>query len=371
MTASDREIAFADAEDVDVAVPVSPATLLDIMRNYPLSWERAGNGLYMGSSGKLIGLAAERGNVYQNYADHPEVTARWPALYIERPGKLVTARFGEAVQDRPKSAIVALAAFSAGPMLVSRGGILDIPSRIGAGGYEGFDSTTRKPQRAIGITVSGEVADGVWQSATLYEVAEDLIEAGCVEAMKLDGGGSSGVAEQNEDGMPVVAWGYDDRLLAAAIVLRKVKRWWRPREDELPKVDLDLDFTKLLTPNFRMSEFACKCCGAVSVSSKMAELVARLQALRERVDRPVNVTSGYRCARHDAEVGTSSSPGQGPHTTGMAADVWWDGVSVDEMAEAARAAGFTGIGRYHLGGFVHLDLRQPAATFEGDEAEAT
>lgn len=364
---SDREIAFADPADVDLAVPASPATLPDIVAKYPLSWERAGNGPYMGADGRLLGLAAERGNVYPDYTDHPEVTAKWPTLYVG-----TWTRFGEASQDQARRAA---AAFSAGPMLVSRGGILDIEARILQGGYEGFDASTRKPQRAIGITSTGEVADGVWRTATLYEVAEDLLEVGCVEAMKLDSGGSSGVMEWREPIMGL-AWGFEDRLLAAAIVLRRVKRYWRPRTSILPKVDLDLDFSRLLTPNFRLSEFACKgdertCggCGAVSVSPAFVELVARLQALRDQVGRPVNVTSGYRCAKHDAAVGTSSNPGQGPHTTGSATDLWIDGMSVDETAEAAKAVGFPRVGRYYKTVFVHVDLGQPPEDFEGSERE--
>jgi hypothetical protein len=37
------------------------------------------------------------------------------------------------------------------------------------------------------------------------------------------------------------------------------------------------------------------------------------------------------------------------------------------MAAIAKECGFTGIGRYAQGGFVHLDMRQPAAEFIGDE----
>ncbi len=359
--AYDREIAFADPADIDVAVPTEPQDLLAIMAHYPIGWQRAGNGPYfIPGSGLLVGMAAEHGTLYKDYAREPDVTRRWPALYLEA-GK---ASFSPAGPVRAKSAI---AAFSAGPMLASRGGILDIAARIREGGYSGFDASTRKPQRAIGITASGEVADGVWESATLYEVAEDMLNAGCVEVMKLDSGGSACVAEYL-DGKPQIVWGYAAPALPAAVVFRRVKRYWRPRAGALPKVDLDLDFSRHLTANFRLSEFVCKCgCGAVSLSPAFAELVARLQLLRDRVGRPVNVTSGYRCARHDAAVGTSSNPGQGPHTTGAAADVWWDGASVDEMAEAAKAAGFTGVGRYYEGGFVHLDLRKPAADFLGEE----
>jgi hypothetical protein len=353
-----KEIAFADPKDVDIVVPGGPGTILQIMRNYPHPWERAGNAQYFGGAGLLIGLAAERGTVYPDRGD-TSVSAKWPALYIEQSG----ASFGPVDNARAQKA---LAAASAGPMLVSRGGILDISARIREGGFTGFNASDKRPQRAIGITASGEVADGVWESATLYEVAEDMLEQGCTEVMKWDGGGSTAIAEyDNKTGKPVLAWGWAERLLPAVVAFRKVTRIWRPKVSTLPEVDLDLDFSRKLTENFRLSEFACRHCGAVSISLGFAELVARLQMLRSKVGKPVNVTSGYRCATHDYSVGTSSVKGRGPHTTGTAADIWWDGATVDEMARIAKECGFTGVGRYYSQGFIHVDLRQPPLDFVG------
>ncbi len=358
-----KEIAFCRPRDYDVVVPGSPGTLLDIMRGYGLSWERAGNGPYfIPSSGKAVGLIAERGTVYKDYTGDPQVTAKWPTLYLEDG----VASFGAANHQRAKEAD---AAMSGGPMLVERGGILDIASRIRDGGFSGFNASTVTSQRAVGITADGQIADGIWESATLYEVAEDMIEQGCVAAMKMDGGGSTGIAVW-ERGKAEMAWGFNVRKLPAVVAMRTVLRIWRP--GELPKVDLDLDFGRNLTTNFKLREFACKgdkhtCggCGAVSISPGFAELVARLQMLRSQVGKPVNVTSGYRCAKHDAKVGTSANPGRGPHTTGTAADIWWDGASVDQMAEAAKSVGFSGVGRYYKQGFIHVDLRQPPLDFVG------
>lgn len=354
-----KEIIFARPQDVDIVVPGGPGTILQIMRNYPRPWERAGNAQYFGGPGLLIGLAAERGTVYPDRGD-TSVSAKWPALYIEQSG----ASFGPVDKARAQKA---LAAASAGPMLVSRGGILDIPARIREGGYTGFNASDKRPQRAIGITASGEVADGVWESATLYEVAEDMLNQGCVEAMKWDGGGSTAIAEfDHKTGKPVLAWGWASRALPAVIAFRKVKRVWRPSDPgDLPHVDIDLNFNRNITTNFKLREFACKHCGAVSISPSFVELVARLQMLRSKVGKPVNVTSGYRCAIHDAAVGTSSNPGRGPHTTGKAADIWWDGASVDEMAAKAKEVGFTGVGRYYGQGFIHVDLREKPSYFIG------
>lgn len=132
----------------------------------------------------------------------------------------------------------------------------------------------------------------------------------------------------------------------------------------LPEVNLDTK-DRRLTKNFMLHELWCRHCQAFQVSTVSVELVARLQALRDRLDKPVIVTSGYRCPAHDRAVGTSNNPGQGPHVQGYAADIWVAGVSVDELAETAKAVGFTGIGRYYKKGFVHVDLRKPPAEWVG------
>lgn len=121
-----------------------------------------------------------------------------------------------------------------------------------------------------------------------------------------------------------------------------------------------------LSANFELAEFACKCCGAVIVSSDLYDLVGRLQAVRNAIGRPIRVTSGYRCREHDARVGTSSKPGAGPHTKGIAADIVVDGMSADDLAKYCIDAGFTGVGVYHKKGFVHVDVRSsvPAIWYE-------
>lgn len=70
-----------------------------------------------------------------------------------------------------------------------------------------------------------------------------------------------------------------------------------------------------LTKNFTKSEFECPCgCGQQSVDMELAE---KLQLLRDKVDRPLKITSGYRCITHNAAVGGSQNS---KHRYGMAAD---------------------------------------------------
>lgn len=69
------------------------------------------------------------------------------------------------------------------------------------------------------------------------------------------------------------------------------------------------------TKNFKLSEFACKCCGENHIDQRVIELA---QKLRDELNVPVLVTSGYRCKEHNARVG--GVPGS-YHTFGLAADL--------------------------------------------------
>jgi hypothetical protein len=246
----------------------------------------------------------------------------------------------------------------AGPRLIEDGkvcreSIQDIQWAIG-----GVNATVKKPRVAIGELADHRVVLAYWDDLTIFEGAEKLLALGCVEALAGDGGGSA-------------SWYTPDVQIGARAVPNMIYvEGVHPAEGEkpeftLPTVNLTTDPAHKLTANFTLGEFACKCgCGAVSISPKFAELVARLQMLREKVGKPVHVTSGYRCAKHDAKVGTSSDPGAGPHTTGTAADIYVSGISVDRLAALAKECGFTGIGRYRQLAFVHVDLRQPAGEWE-------
>lgn len=212
---------YAHPKDVDVAVPGSPGTLRQIMAHYPLAWTAAGNMSYFGGAGNLVGLAAERGTVYPNFGGAQ--TARWPAFYI----KDNKAYIDTADNTRARSSACA---FSAGPLLVKDGKVLDIAQEIRAGAFDPWDPSQQKEQRAIGITTDGLVCDGIWQSASLYEVAREMIEAGCHTVLKVDSGGSSGRlwSDGRLEGNTV-------RLLPAAVVYRSlVERIVNPAQPAEP-----------------------------------------------------------------------------------------------------------------------------------------
>ncbi len=112
-----------------------------------------------------------------------------------------------------------------------------------------------------------------------------------------------------------------------------------------------------LSRNFSRSEFACKgtnCCG--HSAPIQPELISALQALRDQLNLPLSITSGFRCNRHNEFVGGAALSF---HTLGMAADVACpNGLTAEDLAQAAEtipAFQQGGIGIYPS--WVHLDVR--------------
>ena len=72
---------------------------------------------------------------------------------------------------------------------------------------------------------------------------------------------------------------------------------------------------------FNFSEFACRCCGQIppGVRGNIEALVDNvLDPARRVFGGPVSVSSGYRCPKHNAEVG---GLGCSQHLKGEAADI--------------------------------------------------
>lgn len=106
-----------------------------------------------------------------------------------------------------------------------------------------------------------------------------------------------------------------------------------------------------ITANFKGSEFRCKCgCGKILIAE---ELVQKLQRVRDHFGKSVTVNSGYRCAKHNKNVGSTSSS---PHLIGLAADIKIKGVSSEDIAITAEQIGFDGIALINDAA-IHLDLK--------------
>jgi len=104
-----------------------------------------------------------------------------------------------------------------------------------------------------------------------------------------------------------------------------------------------------LTVHFEVDEFRCPCCGVAIVTRP---LLRQLELLREKVGEPIRVTSGYRCPKHNAEVGGSETS---LHMAGCAVDIVVDGMDMRKLARLAGECWFEGILVYE--DHVHLDTR--------------
>lgn len=113
-------------------------------------------------------------------------------------------------------------------------------------------------------------------------------------------------------------------------------------------------------PHFKPSEFACKCCGNVLFTKESVAAWDKLQAMRDDVKQPIQITSAYRCKNHNAKVkGVKGSK----HLQGIAFDIRiTERMPRHLIHSAARKAGFTGFGDYKT--FVHIDTGR-ARTWKG------
>lgn len=103
--------------------------------------------------------------------------------------------------------------------------------------------------------------------------------------------------------------------------------------------------------NFSPKEFSCSHCGA---NEMRVEFMDRLQNLRNAFNKPMSVSSGYRCPRHPIEAAKAKP---GAHASGMAADILVHGADAHRLLQLALELGFTGVGvqQKGMGRFLHLD----------------
>jgi hypothetical protein len=78
-----------------------------------------------------------------------------------------------------------------------------------------------------------------------------------------------------------------------------------------------------------------------------------LQALRDRLGKPLIVRSAYRSPEHNRAVGGAT---RSKHMDGAAFDIAMSNHDPVAFEAAARAVGFLGFGFYPRSGFIHVDL---------------
>ena len=130
----------------------------------------------------------------------------------------------------------------------------------------------------------------------------------------------------------------------------------------LPMPSSHGDWNTSRWPHFRPAEVACKCCGELVV---WPEALDALETLRTATNAPLHITSGHRCALHNARVGGAPLS---MHKT-LAFDIALGAHDPARLARNAHLAGFTGFGFGQT--FLHLDTRpHPARWFYGQRSKA-
>lgn len=105
--------------------------------------------------------------------------------------------------------------------------------------------------------------------------------------------------------------------------------------------------------HFTILDFTCLCCETCYVQG---QLLKTLEELRRVVAGPIIVSSGYRCAKHNADIANSSK--NSAHIKGLAADLYCPELLATELYKQADKL-FRGVGLYHS--WVHVDMAERIA----------
>lgn len=117
--------------------------------------------------------------------------------------------------------------------------------------------------------------------------------------------------------------------------------------------------TYILNQYFKTNEFSCQCKNKECVQQKVSkEFLKRLTELRESLNEPLTITSGFRCAAHQKEIEDSGQSTvvavHSQHELGNAADIKPTRTPVKDMVTIA-AKTFKAIGIAST--WIHVDLR--------------
>ncbi len=192
---------FVTPADQDEGAPLLARTTTSFMKEFGVQVAVNGDGFfpwwshspvdYYPHAGDPVtpnGFAASQGRIYARGERLPPE----PSLFISRRGEISFNRIPSKVQH----------AISGDRMLVLKG--QPVPD---------LDANERDPRTAIGLSRNGRwlyivVVDGrqpfYSEGATFAELADILIGLGAFTAMNLDGGGSSTMVIEGEDGLPKV-----------------------------------------------------------------------------------------------------------------------------------------------------------------------
>ncbi len=104
--------------------------------------------------------------------------------------------------------------------------------------------------------------------------------------------------------------------------------------------------------HFNVEEFKCRHCGKNLIDHDFVRLLDRIRSTY--YNKPLVVTSGYRCPEHDKAVG-----GKGNHPTGLAADLLVPkGADMYDFIKAAQRVGIPRLVLYKTKPHIHIDIRE-------------
>lgn len=107
-----------------------------------------------------------------------------------------------------------------------------------------------------------------------------------------------------------------------------------------------------LTKHFKVKEFACKDGSPVVFIDDY--LVSVLEILRNKIGKPVIITSGYRTPTRNSSVGGAK---YSYHMRGMAADFLVESMNTKELAKKLDEIVPDGCGIIVYNNWVHFDVR--------------
>jgi uncharacterized protein YcbK (DUF882 family) len=115
---------------------------------------------------------------------------------------------------------------------------------------------------------------------------------------------------------------------------------------------------RYLFGHIMLSEYRCPCCGAIPYDEEglgQRELFEAYEAIRSTLNRPLRITSGFRCPKHNADIGGEPFS---IHLFGLALDI--DAKDIGEVESLVAAVNLTApnlrMGIYTKAEtFVHID----------------
>ena len=107
---------------------------------------------------------------------------------------------------------------------------------------------------------------------------------------------------------------------------------------------------------FSDNELKCKGTNEIHMDEEFME---KLVAIRDKLNLPMTITSGYRSKEHNKAIGGAKNS---PHLQGKAVDLACYGEKAYQIVQLALAEGFTGIGVKQKGAhgsrFIHIDTME-------------